>query len=268
MNKLVLALLSVAAIAGAAWASEAPTVSEVTAVQQTDGLKKVDIYYKLSDPDSATVGVRVKVSNDGGNTYNIIPVTFVSPSDVGESVPVTPTPTQKHIVWNAGEFGPVVEIAADAVGFEPEELDRLPAHGAVEISAVVFALDKQPERKPGFEAEERSPDSARAYPAGHGEIAHERNNPADGKAFSNSPEYGNLVARLGGHVSHAERDGGCDERFGQEVPLRAELVLVRLPRHLAVQEVYLELHYAGSEPIIFAVIVVRTDRRLGPKLAR
>ena len=114
---IVVTLIAAILAAGAAQGSTPPTVSNVTASQRTDGSKLVDIYYDVSDPDSATVGVRVTVSNDGGNTYNIIPVTMTG--DVGEFVPVTPTPTTKHIVWNAGEdmpytFGQNFRVAVTA----------------------------------------------------------------------------------------------------------------------------------------------------------
>ena len=114
----VTALIVVAVLvaAGAAYGVP-PTVANVTASQRMDGSKLVDIYYDLSDPDSTTVGVRFKVSNDGGTTYNIIPVTMTG--HVGEFVPVTPTPTQKHIVWNVGvdlpsTFGSNFRVAVTA----------------------------------------------------------------------------------------------------------------------------------------------------------
>ena len=127
MGKVVAVIVvAVLVAAGAAHGSTPPTVSNVTASQRMDASKLVDIYYLLSDPDGATVVVRVKVSNDGGNIYNIIPVTMTG--DVGEFVPVTPTPTQKHIVWNAGEDTPytfgqnfsVAVTANDCAGYTGE----------------------------------------------------------------------------------------------------------------------------------------------------
>jgi formylglycine-generating enzyme required for sulfatase activity len=126
MGTAIVVTLIAAILAAGAAHGEPPTVSNVTASQRTDASKLVDIYYDLSDSDSATVGVRVTVSNDGGNTYNIIPVTMTG--DVGDVVPVTPTPTQKHIVWNAGEDMPytfgqnfrVAVTADDCVGYAGE----------------------------------------------------------------------------------------------------------------------------------------------------
>jgi len=122
MRKVILFLVLVVLAIGA-MASTPPTVSNVTALQRTDGSKLVDIYYNVSDPDSPTVGVRVKVSNDGGSTYNIIPVTMTG--DFGETV--VPG-TGKHIVWNAGSDMPytfsgnfrVAVTAHDCAGYTGE----------------------------------------------------------------------------------------------------------------------------------------------------
>jgi len=86
-------LMALSSIANAA----APVVSNVTAHQRIDGSKNVDIYYNVSDPDTATFTVSVMVSSDGGGSYTIS-ASSVS-GDVGSNVP---RGTGKHIVWNAG----------------------------------------------------------------------------------------------------------------------------------------------------------------------
>lgn len=127
MGKVLVVMAVVAIVAAqAAYGSAPPTVTNVTASQRTDGSKLVDIWFWLSDPDSATVAVRARVSNDGGNTYNIVPVTVTG--DTGYYVPVSPTPAQKQIVWDAGEDMPytfgsnyrVAVTAHDCVGYTGE----------------------------------------------------------------------------------------------------------------------------------------------------
>ena len=114
MGRAIVVTLIAALLAAGAAQAVPPTVSNVTALQRTDGSKLVDIYYDVSDPDSANVGARVTVSNDGGNTYNIIPVTMTG--DVGWFVAPG---AGKHIVWNAGEdmpytFGQNFRVAVTA----------------------------------------------------------------------------------------------------------------------------------------------------------
>jgi len=92
----VMAALVLVCFALPAWAA-APVVSNVTASQRTDGSKKVDIYYNVSDPDTATLTISVMVSNNGGSSYTITPSSISG--DVGSNVP---RGTGKHIVWNAG----------------------------------------------------------------------------------------------------------------------------------------------------------------------
>ncbi len=73
-----------------------PEVTNVQASQRTDGSKMVDIYYDVSDPDSDRLGITVKISDDGGTTYNI------TPQSVSGDVGVVEPGPGKHIVWDAG----------------------------------------------------------------------------------------------------------------------------------------------------------------------
>lgn len=79
-----------------AWAVP-PTVSNVMVSRRTDG-QPVDIYYDLADPDSATVAVGVRISNDGGATWNKL-YAITTSGAIGNSV--TPG-IGKHIIWDAG----------------------------------------------------------------------------------------------------------------------------------------------------------------------
>lgn len=80
------------------WAA-APVVSNVSASQRSDGSKKVDIWYNVSDSDSPTLVISVSVSSNGGSSYTISPTSFGPGSDVGSNVA---RGTGKHIIWNAG----------------------------------------------------------------------------------------------------------------------------------------------------------------------
>jgi hypothetical protein len=51
-----------------ALANSAPVVGNVTVSQRTDGSKKVDIRYNLSDADGDKCTISVQVSSDGGST--------------------------------------------------------------------------------------------------------------------------------------------------------------------------------------------------------
>jgi|GEM_PF-2306617 len=91
MALLALTLLSTCTVCFAV-----PTVSNVTASQRTDGSKKVDIYYNLADPDSATSTVSVQVSDDGGGTWTVVASQLSG--DVGPNVSCG---NGKHIVWES-----------------------------------------------------------------------------------------------------------------------------------------------------------------------
>lgn len=73
-----------------------PTISNLTAAQRP-GTKLVDITYDLAAAGLATVGVGIRVSNDGGATWSV-PASSVSGAIGSSVVPGI----AKSIVWNAG----------------------------------------------------------------------------------------------------------------------------------------------------------------------
>lgn len=56
------------------YANLPPVVSNVTAAQRTDGSKIVDINYDVIDAENDSLTVSLKVSNDNGVTFTIIPI--------------------------------------------------------------------------------------------------------------------------------------------------------------------------------------------------
>lgn len=86
--------------------NSAPVVSNVTASQRTDGSKIVDIWYDVSDADGDTLSVSLRISNDNGNTFGIIPNPANLSGAVGENIL---SGSGKHIIWNAG---------AESIGFD------------------------------------------------------------------------------------------------------------------------------------------------------
>lgn len=92
-----------------------PKITNVQAVQRTDGSMKVDISYDLSDEEGDTTTVSMNISDDGGLTYGTLPTSITG--DVGAGV----TPGNgKSIIWDAGEDLPdvygteyVVKVTAD-----------------------------------------------------------------------------------------------------------------------------------------------------------
>ncbi|MBU0718018.1 MAG: formylglycine-generating enzyme family protein [Planctomycetes bacterium] len=94
---LLLGMLVVFLYPGTLWANSAPDVTNVTAVQRTDGSMLVDIGYDLADADGDPCTVSVVVSDDGGSTWDVPATSFTG--DVGPGI--TPG-TGKAIVWNCG----------------------------------------------------------------------------------------------------------------------------------------------------------------------
>ncbi|MBN1756375.1 IgGFc-binding protein [bacterium] len=80
--------------------NEPPLVLFVEFHQRTDGSKIVDISYQVDDPNDDSIYISVQVSRDGGTTWDIIPYSFVAPSDTGW---VTPEPAiTRNIIWDMG----------------------------------------------------------------------------------------------------------------------------------------------------------------------
>lgn len=113
-----------------------PTVTNITARQQDDESKLVDIYYKLSDPDGDRCFVSVKVSNDGGSTWNVAASHFTGDIESG----ISPG-SDKDIVWDCSVDLPnaygtnykIAVTATDGLGSNTEHSN-------------IFTIDN---RKPG-----------------------------------------------------------------------------------------------------------------------
>ncbi|MDM8008547.1 MAG: formylglycine-generating enzyme family protein [Phycisphaerae bacterium] len=126
--RVVLACVAWAGPPAVLLANSAPVVSNVTASQRTDGSKKVDIRYNLSDADGDACAVSVVVSNDGGATWTV-PVTALT----GAVGPGITAGTGKLIVWDSkvdlpGAFGSQfrARVCADD-GHAPSGMVLIPA---------------------------------------------------------------------------------------------------------------------------------------------
>ncbi len=94
-TKLLLTILFVAQITYAQ--NQIPVVGNVHFSQRIDGSFMVDIYYDVNDYDGANTIVTMKVSDDGGATWNFSATKVTG--DVGHGIP---DGTNKHIVWDFG----------------------------------------------------------------------------------------------------------------------------------------------------------------------
>ncbi|NLE68524.1 MAG: SUMF1/EgtB/PvdO family nonheme iron enzyme, partial [Lentisphaerae bacterium] len=95
VRNIALSLLVIGVVQSALAAD--PVVSNLSASQRA-GMALVDITYDLSDPDSASLTVSVKVSTNNGVTYSLGATNF---SGSGYGSGVTPG-TGRRIVWDAG----------------------------------------------------------------------------------------------------------------------------------------------------------------------
>ena len=95
-SRLVLGLASMLILGTLAFAVD-PVVSNVVA-QQRNGTKLVDISYTLTDADSASLNVSIKISKDGGTTWNV-PCPSLSGNGIGSAVAPG---SGKQIAWDAG----------------------------------------------------------------------------------------------------------------------------------------------------------------------
>jgi formylglycine-generating enzyme required for sulfatase activity len=98
------------------FANSAPTVTQVTANQRTDGSGIVDIAYNLNVAVGDKCAISVVISNDGGNTWTITPSSgALSPSGALTNV----SNGQRTITWNSkldlpGVFGTNYRIKVTA----------------------------------------------------------------------------------------------------------------------------------------------------------
>ncbi len=77
----------------------APVVSNVSAIQRRDGSKLIDIYYDVSDANGDLCDITLKVSDNDGASFDIIPSLANLSGDFGDDLSLG---TGKHIVWDAG----------------------------------------------------------------------------------------------------------------------------------------------------------------------
>jgi len=77
----------------------APVVSNVAASQRLDGSKTVDITYDLFDPEGDSCAVSLRLSSNGGTSFDIAASFARMSGDVGPDIASGPG---KHIVWEAG----------------------------------------------------------------------------------------------------------------------------------------------------------------------
>ncbi|MDD3143986.1 MAG: formylglycine-generating enzyme family protein [Candidatus Cloacimonetes bacterium] len=80
----------------------APIVYNTSIAQRTDGSKLVDISYDLFDANGDLCEVALKLSSDGGASFDHIPDPANLSGDIGENI--VPGPG-KSIVWDAGAEG-------------------------------------------------------------------------------------------------------------------------------------------------------------------
>ena len=80
----------------------APIIYNTSVAQRTDGSKLVDISYDLFDANGDLCEVALKLSSDGGTTFDYIPNPANLSGDIGDDI--VPG-TGKSIVWDAGVEG-------------------------------------------------------------------------------------------------------------------------------------------------------------------
>lgn len=99
MSKTILTVtvISMLTMYGVVFANSAPVVSNVSASQQGNDSKLVDIYYDLADADGNSCTISLEVSDNSGLTWEVAAVSFTG--DVGPGVAPG---IGKHIVWDCG----------------------------------------------------------------------------------------------------------------------------------------------------------------------
>lgn len=139
----------------------APVVSNVCASQRTDGSKIVDIWYDLYDANDELCDITLKLSANGGASYDIIPSPANLSGDFGDD---QPSGTSKHIVWNAGAEGYSLDasylyrVYADD-GFSPPMPQNFVFvaggtfnNGTSNVSVSSFYIDKYELTQAGYQA--------------------------------------------------------------------------------------------------------------------
>ena len=120
------ALMAFALVGCVAAQAAAPVVSNVRASQRA-GVKDVDIFYDLTDPDSTSLTVWILVSSDAGATFNVPASSFTGAAGGG----VSPG-ANKSVVWHAGadwdgQFSSQCRVRVIAHDADPQGLVTIPA---------------------------------------------------------------------------------------------------------------------------------------------
>ena len=127
MKKVWFSTILCICLSGIVFANAAPSVSNVTAIQRTDGSGVVDISFRLTDADNDRCTITVQVSNNGGSTWTITP----SPSALSGAL-TNVYPGNRTITWASkvdlpGVFGSNyrVKVTADD-GQTPSDMISIP----------------------------------------------------------------------------------------------------------------------------------------------
>ncbi|MBN1755018.1 hypothetical protein JW877_02285, partial [bacterium] len=75
-----------------------PEVYDIRFAQRTDGSGIVDIFYLAYDENDDSLRISLIISRDGGSTWDIIPTSFIPPSDTGWVAPSDSV--ERHIIWD------------------------------------------------------------------------------------------------------------------------------------------------------------------------
>ena len=151
-NILRFSAAAIAAAASLVLLAEGPTISNVRGSQLQDGSKKVEVLYDVTGVTAAGATVDITFSQDGGNTYTILPPPSQLSGDVGN---IVSSGTNKRIVWDAPSALPVGTFNTNframvtvKVGTIPEEMTVTLPGGVplaiVKIPAGAFLMGAMP----------------------------------------------------------------------------------------------------------------------------
>jgi formylglycine-generating enzyme len=147
-------------LAGIALFAAAPVVSNVNVSQRTDGSKTIDVYYDLYDADSDLCYITLKLSDNGGGSFNI----FSSPTNLSGDIGIDQVSgTGKHFFWNAGAESFNLDgsylyrvFADDGTGGVPENFILVEGgtfnNGTSDVTLSSFYLDKYELTQAGYQA--------------------------------------------------------------------------------------------------------------------